>query len=332
MRLSRLQVAILGHIGRFKGWVALDQGHLARWFGVKRPSLNAAVKGVVSLGYVEQLTQAQTGDPFCLYRIVIEESDATAANAVACQSQPDTPQGKEVSAPGEHTCQRQPDTGVSASLTPTEAVVYSSRADLDLTRSTRSLSPQPPKRAKRARGASGRDSTEVEHLLAPLRAEPNWAHAVDLLIEPIVRQRKILAPDPADLLRRTTGWAADLPIATLRAAAYRLLEERHSAVTEESIVAAVRGVQRDAGLQQTRDRPAAPAVEADGLLMITERDQPEAFAAWLAHYEAQDGTASLEDGRRLRHVVTLASKHRALRVPSPAPPAPPTHAPDTTVH
>jgi hypothetical protein len=28
MRLNRLAVGILGHIGRYKGWVALDQGQL----------------------------------------------------------------------------------------------------------------------------------------------------------------------------------------------------------------------------------------------------------------------------------------------------------------
>jgi hypothetical protein len=198
------------------------------------------------------------------------------------------------------------------------------------------LSPPTPRvRKRRTRGASGRGSSdggEVDQLLAPLRTEPAWANALSLLIEPIVRQRKILAPDPADLLRRTAGWAADLPVATLRAATYRLLQERHSAVTEESIVAAVRAVQKDAGLQQTRDRPAAPAVEADGLVMITERDQPAAFRAWLAHYEAQDQAGALKDGRALRHIVTLASKHRALRVPSLTPPTPPTHSPDTTVH
>jgi biotin operon repressor len=180
-----------------------------------------------------------------------------------------------------------------------------------------SLSPQPPKRAKRARGARARDETQIsseaDQLLAPLRGEPDWANAVTLLIEPIARRRRVLAPDPAHALRDLAAWASRLPDSVLQAAAYRVLETRHSAVTDESILAAVRAVQREVGQAPALDRPAVPAVAADGLLTITEREHPEAFAAWIAHHRAR---------KRKAPYLATAERHGFVREPTLFPPAP----------
>jgi DNA-binding MarR family transcriptional regulator len=149
--------------------------------------------------------------------------------------------------------------------------------------------PQPPKRAERARGARARGNAksgnEADQLLAPLRSEPSLAGAVALLIEPIARQRKILAPDPGYMLGKVATWAAGLPETVLKAAAHSLLEARRSAVGEEHIVAAVREQAKVAGLPPLVSRPAAPRVAADGKIDISAREHPEAFAAWMAHHE-----------------------------------------------
>jgi hypothetical protein len=345
MRVSRLQAAILGHVGRYKGWVALDQGHLARWFGVKRPSVNAAVAALVDLGYVERLTQAQTGDTFCLYKIVIDASDGTDTTREACQPEPDTPSTGGVSAPDEHPCQPEPDTGVSHGLTPSGGVVHSSRADLDLTRSTRSPPPPPSRRKRRDRGARERDDSqigrEVDQLLGGLSTTPGGSEVVTHLLDPILRRRRILAPDPAAVVANLASWATQFPVAALKAAAHRVLEERHSAVTEEHIVGALRAVHANVGRAAPIDRPAAPAVAADGFVTITERDHPSEFAGWLAYYEAQSRMGrSARDGRGAHYLVTLGRKYGALRVPSLTPPPPPASLPTaaaaapagTTVH
>jgi hypothetical protein len=153
-----------------------------------------------------------------------------------------------------------------------------------------SLPPLPPKRAKRARRARGRDKAnsvlDVDQLLAALRKEPDWSDVTSLLIEPILRQRKFLAPDPAYTLTELAKWAADLPAGVLKAARFKVLETRHSAVEGEHIVAAVRAVEEGIGRSPRLDRPGAKAVAADGQFTISEREQPEAFAAWRRRKQA----------------------------------------------
>jgi DNA-binding transcriptional ArsR family regulator len=177
--------------------------------------------------------------------------------------------------------------------------------------------PTPQARPRRARGARGRGNSnsgsEADQLLAPLKGKPEQASALLILIEPIVRQRKFLAPDPAYALGQLAEWCVGVPEAVLRAAVHTLLEGRHSTVQERDVVAAVREAQRAAGLAPKIDRPAAPAVAADGKLTITEREHPEPFKAWLVHHEA------LARARRPNQ-VTLAKDHRFMRVPTLYPP------------
>jgi hypothetical protein len=99
--------------------------------------------------------------------------------------------------------------------------------------------------------------------------ERGCQEVVDHLLGPILRRRELMAPDPVDVVVNIARWAAQLPPEALKAAAHRVLEERHSAVTEESIVAAIRAVHTDVGLKVPLDRPAAPAAAADGLMSIT---------------------------------------------------------------
>jgi hypothetical protein len=63
LRLNLLQIRILGHIGRYKGWVAIDQAELAHWFGTQRPKVSTAIKKLIALGYMEGLTQSETVVP-----------------------------------------------------------------------------------------------------------------------------------------------------------------------------------------------------------------------------------------------------------------------------
>jgi hypothetical protein len=149
------------------------------------------------------------------------------------------------------------------------------------------------------------------------------------LIEPVFRQREILAPDPAYALRQLARWAAPLPEGVLKAAAHRVLEQRHSKVTTEHVVAAVREVQKTAGMAPKLDRPAAPRVAADGKIDISEREHPEAFAAWLAHHRDRRS-------RKLTNTAGLGEAHGFFRELTLYPPALPTRAPpvraDTTGH
>jgi hypothetical protein len=177
--------------------------------------------------------------------------------------------------------------------------------------------PLPPKRAKRARGARARDDlkdrNEVDQLLASLREKPEWREAIADLIEPVLRQRLLAAPDPAAVVADLAAWAAPLDRDVRRAAAHRLLETRYATVTSEHFVEAVRAVQNAIGAEVIVDRPGVPAVSADGLIMIGRRKHPEAFAAWLAHHEA------LRRERR-QHKVELMERHGYLRVPTQFPP------------
>src|SRR5687767_10085658 len=50
--LTRLQLRLLLIIGRFHGWVELDQGDLAEHLGVGRRAVNVALRGVVERGHV----------------------------------------------------------------------------------------------------------------------------------------------------------------------------------------------------------------------------------------------------------------------------------------
>jgi hypothetical protein len=153
-----------------------------------------------------------------------------------------------------------------------------------------------------------------------LREKPDLRDAIAELIEPVLRQRLLAAPDPAGVVADLAKWAAPLPAGVRQAAAHRLLETRYATVTTEHFVEAVRAVQDVIGAEVTVDRPGAPAVAADGLVMIGRRKHPEAFAAWLVHHEA------LRRERR-ENKVELMERHGYLRVPTLFPPALTTDSP-----
>ena len=70
--LTCIHFRLLCHIGRQnadRGWLKLSQTELAERWGYKRGSINAAIGQLVKWGLVERLSQKQTGDSFCQYRI-----------------------------------------------------------------------------------------------------------------------------------------------------------------------------------------------------------------------------------------------------------------------
>lgn len=323
LRLTLVHFRVLSHLGRFnhkKGWCRLSQAGLAEMFGVGRQAINAAVRELVDWHYIEKQSQAESGESFCLYRIVIDRDEE---GGVSCTG--DTPPGGGVSSTGdtpqggECRVQATPvsavgDTRVALEATPPQSPVKTTRARID---HIDHVDPRPPtpQARKRARGERGRDNLnspqEVGHLLASLRTKAEWAAAVAHLIEPVLRQRQIDAPDPAYVIAEIAKWAAEaaLPETLLRAAAHRLLEARKVTVRSEHFVEAVRAVQGSIGVALTVDRPGAAAVEPDGLTTISVRKHPGAFAAWLAHYR-----------ERKDRKVELMERHGFVRVPTMHPP------------
>lgn len=182
--------------------------------------------------------------------------------------------------------------------------------------------PLPPKRASRTRGARGRDQSqegsEVASLLSVVHQAPGGEAVAEHLLAPILARRQLLAPDPAHVVAALTRWAVQFPVPALKAAAYRVLEERHSKVTEESIVAALRAVTKDVGQSPPIDRPAAPAAAADGLVTIREREHPEAYAAWMQHYKGLQHLplhyATASTHRFMREATLFPPNHRVSEV------------------
>jgi hypothetical protein len=78
-RLGRLHLRILLHAGRFnqqKGWCRLSQKELAEKFDCRRQGINEAVRDLVEWLYLEKRDQAEAGESFCLYRILVDAADS----------------------------------------------------------------------------------------------------------------------------------------------------------------------------------------------------------------------------------------------------------------
>lgn len=90
LRLTLVHFRILSHLGRFnhrKGWCRLSQAGLAEMFGVGRQAINAAVRELVEWQYIEKQSQAESGESFCLYRIVIDRDDEGGVSCTGDTSQ-----------------------------------------------------------------------------------------------------------------------------------------------------------------------------------------------------------------------------------------------------
>jgi hypothetical protein len=178
-----------------------------------------------------------------------------------------------------------------------------------------SLPPLPPHARRRRRDGGARErgksngDLDLDALIGELLNEPSWADVTRHLIEPVLRQRKLLAPDPRYTLEALAEWAAELPVSVLNAAAARVLETRYSAVESEHFVEAVRAVENGIGKPPRPGRPGANGASADGQFIISEREHPEAFAAWLAYHEALWREGKLNQ-------TTFAKTHGCLRVSS----------------
>lgn len=142
--------------------------------------------------------------------------------------------------------------------------------------STRNTPPQPP--ADRG-GRRGRDrSSEIEQVLHSLRTErPQRGRVIDLLLAPVVTQRRLDAPSASGTLASLADWpkAADASDAVLRAAAAWLLETRKATVKPADFQDALR----------------ADHVRAADQVWL-ERGSPE-WLAWVRWLEAQPGKRSL---------------------------------------
>ncbi|HXF55654.1 MAG TPA: helix-turn-helix domain-containing protein [Hyphomicrobiaceae bacterium] len=95
-RLSGLHYRLLSHIGRSnqnKGWCRLSQTEMAERWGVRRQSISRAGKELVEWGYIEKLSQVESGESFCLYRVIIDHPGV--------QPTGDTPPGEGVQPTGD---------------------------------------------------------------------------------------------------------------------------------------------------------------------------------------------------------------------------------------
>jgi hypothetical protein len=131
---------VLAHLGRQnadRGWARLSQKELAERWGVCRQSVNKAIGDLVAAGYVERVSQKDSGEAFCLYRVAIDrDEDVSATNDTPVSAIPDTP----VSSSG--------DTRVASGATQVSPLTtpYSRPADLT------DHSPLTPRSRKRSRG------------------------------------------------------------------------------------------------------------------------------------------------------------------------------------
>jgi hypothetical protein len=77
-RLTRIHFRILAYLGRFnsrRGWCRLSQTKLAQKFDVRRQAVNKAVGELVQWRHIEKQSQAESGESFCLYRILIDQPE-----------------------------------------------------------------------------------------------------------------------------------------------------------------------------------------------------------------------------------------------------------------
>lgn len=78
LRLTGIHMRLLLHLGRQhqrRGWVLVSQSEIAERWSVSRQSINLAIKELVDWGYLSKQSQAESGESFCLYRLLLNEDD-----------------------------------------------------------------------------------------------------------------------------------------------------------------------------------------------------------------------------------------------------------------
>lgn len=136
--------------------------------------------------------------------------------------------------------------------------------------------PQPPAGRGERRGRDR--GSEIEQVLHTLRTErPQRGRVIDLLLAPVVTQRRLDAPSASGTLASLADWpkAAEASDAVLQAAAAWLLETRKATVKPADF----------------QDALKADHVRAADQVWL-ERHSPE-WWAWVRHLEAQPGKRSL---------------------------------------
>ena len=161
------------------------------------------------------------------------------------------------------------------------------------------LSPLPPRSRKRSRGARERD--EIDLLIEGLHNRTGCAVVTRVLIEPIVRARKLAMPDPAHVLAQIADWAKAFPDDVLDAARFKVLEGRYAEVWEEHITRAVKEASVLLGDGRPLDRPGAKHTLRG--VFLSAAVNPEALAAWEAYLESAG--ADYGDPAAAQHRINL---------------------------
>jgi hypothetical protein len=110
LRLSATHLRILTYLGRQnerRGWLRVSQKDLAATWGVSRQRVNTAVGELIRFGYVAMQSQAESGESFCLYKVLLDTDIVVPPNsraddtATGSADEGDTPLEGGVSRPGD---------------------------------------------------------------------------------------------------------------------------------------------------------------------------------------------------------------------------------------
>lgn len=78
MRLGALHMRLLLHLGRQnsrRGWVRVSQTEIAERWGTTRSRVCVAVNQLVKWRYLKKRDQVQSGESFCLYKVLLDDDD-----------------------------------------------------------------------------------------------------------------------------------------------------------------------------------------------------------------------------------------------------------------
>jgi hypothetical protein len=247
-------MTMLGRVNTRQGWCEMSQTKFAAALGYSRGSVVRAVGELVDWRYVEKRGQEASGSALCHYRLLIDEpeteDDDGAAEAM-------TPAAAQVAVPplaasengtchvprDTPTCHLPRDTGVTSHVT---EVSRRKHTTLD---QRSEITPPPPDGGKREgkpsdgsegqadgspdRPARRRSGPDWDRLLALARTgDPARDLALDVLVAPVVAQRRLDAPVASVAVRAIASHVATrgLTERQLAAAARFLLETRKATV------------------------------------------------------------------------------------------------------
>lgn len=266
MRLGALHMRLLLHFGRQnsrRGWVRISQTELAERWGASRTRISMAIKDLVAWRYLRKRSQEESGESFCLYKVLLDDDDGDEGGVSQGRHSP--PEG--VSPPGDTSVSSR-DTRVSPSIEHTNR--HTAIADSP---------PKPPEG-----GGGGKFSVDW---IEELRAEGCAPHVLDHLLLPLLAaglkpwkdaDAKAVARQLCDDFRRRSA-----PV--LRAAADRLLDtHRYRLPPVAAVRAAVKAEGDRAALAAMRGRSAVPG---EPEMRRFDRGSPE-YERELARWRRED--------------------------------------------